>query len=379
MRNPLSELMLVLALLMVHATLYPYQFSPAASPYLQWTAPVSRSDWLDAILNFYFFLPLGVLAGIRFRERQGMLGSLLGVTLLSLGVELAQAHIPGRHSSLRDVVLNSLGAAAGMIGAHLPLFDRELIDRRLRQAIAERGILLLAVLWGCWRFFPVVPAFRLATLGRLLDMGFEASWIDWRLLESALLNALLIFLVGSNYGRRAGLLCSAFVALLSPLELFVVTRQESFPLVVWAIAGALAAAALLAADVLPPIRVLAGLSLALLAYRELEPFAWQQIRFRDFSWLPFQSTFELTRDAALRILALKCFLYWYTLRQLCLGWNWQPLPVGLAMAGVMLLAEWGQQYQQTRTPELTDPFLCLLGTLPALRLVRAYNEPPDNR
>jgi VanZ family protein len=379
MRDPQIALLSLVALLMVHATLFPYSFSNVSSGYLLWSPTDSRGQWLDVFLNFYFFLPLGLLAGIRFRDRQGMLASLIGAILLSLSVELAQAHIPGRYSSLRDVALNSLGAASGIVLAHLTVFDRELIDRRIRQAIEDRGILFLGMLWACWRFFPFLPRLRLNLLAYALETGLDATWLSMQILEGAVVNGFLVFLVGGSYGRKVGLLFSALMLLTNPMELFVAPRVEGLAMVVWGMGGALVAAGFLAADKLPASRTLGALSLGLLLYRELQPFAWEPLRAKQFSWVPFQATFDTMRDAAMRILAFKCFLYWHTLRQICHAWALKPTPVAFAMAGLLLITEWAQQYQPARTPEITDSFLCLIGALPALKLIRAYSGQPDNQ
>jgi len=80
---------------------------------MQWP-PGRIRGWVlkDGLLNVLFFVPVGLLVAWR-RGWRGV-GLALGVgLLLSLGIEIAQAYIPGRDSSLLDVAANSLGAAIG--------------------------------------------------------------------------------------------------------------------------------------------------------------------------------------------------------------------------------------------------------------------------
>ncbi|HET7228562.1 MAG TPA: VanZ family protein, partial [Longimicrobium sp.] len=65
----------------------------------------------DFILNLGFYLPLGVALWCALR-RPGRAVAL--ALLLSAAVELAQLVIPGRDSTLGDLVANTLGAAAGV-------------------------------------------------------------------------------------------------------------------------------------------------------------------------------------------------------------------------------------------------------------------------
>ncbi|HSH16728.1 MAG TPA: VanZ family protein [Verrucomicrobiae bacterium] len=88
---------------------------------------------LDVALNFAGFLPFGVAFALVARtRRRGWFGLLLVTTLagcgLSLFIELGQAWIPSRDSSLRDLVLNTAGAA---VGAGLLLIVSKVTGRAL--------------------------------------------------------------------------------------------------------------------------------------------------------------------------------------------------------------------------------------------------------
>ena len=75
----------------------------------------------DVLVNFTGFIPLGFLLvatlsrleGIR--VRWALLIALLASFLFSLGIEIVQAWLPSRSSSMLDLILNTLGGGMGML------------------------------------------------------------------------------------------------------------------------------------------------------------------------------------------------------------------------------------------------------------------------
>ena len=96
------------------ATLVPLEPSETASPFLCVLCGYEELA-ADCILNVGLFLPLG--AALRIAGWRPMRVVAVG-SLLSVGVEAAQFFIPGRDSSLSDVVFNTLGTAIGVALAH---------------------------------------------------------------------------------------------------------------------------------------------------------------------------------------------------------------------------------------------------------------------
>ena len=86
---------------------------------------LSRSFFVDTILNVIGFIPMGaVLFGWMkqtnlFTGRYNVWATLISCSMLSLGIEVLQAWIPTRSSSLLDFAMNTLGAWMGIF-----LFDR---------------------------------------------------------------------------------------------------------------------------------------------------------------------------------------------------------------------------------------------------------------
>lgn len=78
----------------------------------------------EALANILMFVPLGLLLAAAVpRARAALL--VVGLALLSLGVELAQLLLlSGREATLRDVALNSTGGLVGVVAGRLLLVPR---------------------------------------------------------------------------------------------------------------------------------------------------------------------------------------------------------------------------------------------------------------
>lgn len=85
----------------------------ASEPDPQW----DRVEWVpfqfgllrDAVLNFLFFVPFGMLAARGRRARR----AIAAAALVSMATELIQLYGAGRYPSATDIVVNVAGAAAG--------------------------------------------------------------------------------------------------------------------------------------------------------------------------------------------------------------------------------------------------------------------------
>ncbi len=367
-KDPLLSFLVIVIGIMIYATLFPFQFSPAHSAFLEWYGADDLAHWLDVLLNLYFFMPLGMLCGILFHSRSGFLLSFCGACGLSLGVELAQAYIPGRYSSLRDVFLNSLGAFLGMLLTQMPIFDKELQTKNLRRLIALRGTLLLISLWMIVHFFPFFPNLRSNRL-RL----FSISTLGWQSLnaknlEIAMLAVFVILIWKERHSRKSTLWFAFFLLLIAPGQMLLWGR-EPVPAEIFASMLGLAAGLILVASKIEiEARWLAVIALALLTGRELQPFQWESVEVESFKWIPLMASFETSRGESVRILCLKCFLYWYTLRQIHRSTGILVFRASLAMASIFMIAEFGQCYQIGRTPESTDSLIWLLGAAPFLSI-----------
>lgn len=177
-------LLLAWTALIVYASLYPFDgwrvpagLSASGLLGLPWP---SWRDRFDEIANLLGYVPFGALACIvLLRQRRSpkvAVGLAVGLAAgLSYGVELAQAFVPVRVPSLKDTLLNALGATAG--AAAVAVLHGTDLTRRFRRfhdqwfgGRAALGLSLL-LLWPIGLLFPApVP------------LGLGQGWtviLDW--------------------------------------------------------------------------------------------------------------------------------------------------------------------------------------------------------
>jgi VanZ family protein len=177
-RSSATPLALVMAVLVVYASLYPFTGWrwPAGSalpallvlPWPPWQTP------LDEAFNFAGYLPLGLLlavAAVRsgLRLRSALLLAVVLPALLSYATEVTQHFLPGRHPSLKDWLMNALGALAGaLLAAALHASGALQRWQRLRQRWFLRhsaGALALLALWPLGLLFPAPVPWGLGQVG----------------------------------------------------------------------------------------------------------------------------------------------------------------------------------------------------------------------
>ena len=195
-RSSATPLAGVYAVLVVYASLFPFtgwrwppgQALPAllALPWPPYVLPY------DLWFNLLGYLPLGALIGIAVWRSgglgwQALLAAVLGPAALSFACEVLQQFLPGRHASLRDLAMNSAGAAAG---AALALTWLGLGGGSLWQALRERwflrdsaGALALLALWPVGLLFPAPVPLGLGQVSERLreaaqDLLEGVPWAD---------------------------------------------------------------------------------------------------------------------------------------------------------------------------------------------------------
>ncbi len=191
-------LALLYAALIAYASLYPFSdwrdqgMSPWAFMYADWP-----QYWtgFDVGANLVGYAPLGMLLTLGF-VRSRLLRPVLApvalatllASLLSLGLETAQAYLPMRVPSNLDWLLNSAGAASGALWIGW-LLRRGTVDRWRWQADRwfvpdARGVLVLLAMWPVALLFPVGTPFGLGQVferseAHLLELLQGTPFIDW--------------------------------------------------------------------------------------------------------------------------------------------------------------------------------------------------------
>ncbi|MGL6224572.1 MAG: VanZ family protein [Steroidobacteraceae bacterium] len=178
-------LLAVITGLIVYVSLYPFRFvldGPSLLEALR-TLTWARAGRGDMLNNVLLYVPFGFCVALVIEPRWGrgtgvVAGTLLGL-LLSLGLELLQASVAIRVSSLRDLSLNATGSLIGtMFGTIFHALGSRVSPQgtpRSRSAFVAMSIL---VLWLLERLWPLVPDPGLRQLKRAVR-PLLTPHIDW--------------------------------------------------------------------------------------------------------------------------------------------------------------------------------------------------------
>lgn len=167
-------LTLVVALLIIYGSLYPFSF--VAPPSGSFLPVLSRLGWArttraDVLANLLLYLPLGALLSFALparwsAARTAFMAAGVG-TLLAATLETLQLLEPFRVASLTDLVLNGIGTFAGAV---LSLGVRAAGERMgpVLGAIDLRAAPVALALVTCWLFT------------RLAPFEWNVTWGAWR-------------------------------------------------------------------------------------------------------------------------------------------------------------------------------------------------------
>jgi VanZ family protein len=187
--------------LILYASLYPFRLAPEGPALLEALRGITwgRASRGDMLNNLVLYLPFGFALSAWLAPRLGRLGCLLLAIfagfLLSLSMELLQASIPLRVSSLRDLALNTAGSALGALGGWAWLVLGARMVPGNATATRMRGLALaVIVLWLLARLWPLWPnvglrQLKLAVrplLDARLDLGEVAVFLlGWLIVAQA--------------------------------------------------------------------------------------------------------------------------------------------------------------------------------------------------
>ncbi len=349
--------------LIVHGSLYPWHFRAPAEPGHAFSAllhawqPIrGRGLILDAAQNVVFYVPLGLALffALARRRRAGLSAALtlLGAAVLSASMEMAQFFTPSRNTSATDLSLNVAGAAIGVALAAA-------LRGRLRPVVLHREDVdpaPAALLMGCWiagQLFPLVPETgRLALLAKSAALlhpgGFALLPAAVTFAEWLAIDRLVNLTATPRHAPRVFLLLLAVLAA-KPL---MIGRTVTWPELA-AVAAVLLLRRPLAAPWCAPVLLTAAVIL-----RGLEPFRFGGAR-PPFHWVPFEVFIVGNSEMAAAMLLQKIF--WYG------GIIWLGRAAGLKLwmaAGglfaVLAAIEAAQLYIPGHVPETTDPLLAIL-------------------
>jgi len=172
-----APLLLVVAVgLILYVSLYPFRFAADGPGVLEALRDITwaRAGRGDMLNNVLLYLPLGFCLALALEPRLGRGAALFGAVvtggLLSLAMEVAQASIAIRVPSLRDLALNTAGAAAGALaGSAWHALGARMTPRAGPRGRAGAVAIALLVLWLVARLWPLLPDASLRQLKRAVQ------------------------------------------------------------------------------------------------------------------------------------------------------------------------------------------------------------------
>jgi len=180
---------LVWVLLLAYASLYPFTpLRPPSSEVLRGMFVLSRHVIRsDVVFNIVAYVPLGTLLCLYFRsagERGRAIAKAVGIAaVFSLAMEVAQLFVPGRVSSVVDLLANAGGALLGALAFADPFYSmltRPLGELRERSVIAGAwgdAALVLLMLWLLAQLNPALPFFGAGDIAREIEP--ELATLQW--------------------------------------------------------------------------------------------------------------------------------------------------------------------------------------------------------
>ena len=358
--NPIRVALLLCVAGILYLTLYPFELAPVPRQALSWDFPHSRSDWMDALINCYFFLPFGFLGGLSFAGRKGIWWTVLGGALLSFTVEHLQLYIPMRDASYRDVLLNTTGAWAGAALSRMGFVQKLRVGERLAGWTPDFQALLLVAIWFAAEWFPFIPALRLHKLPRVFFDG--GPWVPVVALAFAgfAVSRMLPLLTGPRYAAWIRF----FLVTMIPVQFLLIGRSPRAMEVMGAMVGMAAGFLFLGSGVAMAVGALAALTL-----RQFTSFHWSTEVLNPFGWVPLAGALSIPPEAGFRVMMEKLFFVTYATWAVRRGFAVSLWVASVGVFGLVLAGEIGQMYQVGRVPEVGDLLVCVVGGL-ALGLTR---------
>ena len=186
--NPTRQaqaLLLVIIIGLIYGTLFPLTGwdSQNVNPLSALLDAKMHLSFGDLVVNVLVYMPLGFCAALAFGNqsttRKIIVATLVGAAL-SFALELLQAFLPNRVSSLSDLALNALGASIGAFiacniakEAHFGRWLRQLDKRYVRpEPLAKLGI-AIAALWASTQLLPFVPSPDIGNLKSGVKLVFQ--------------------------------------------------------------------------------------------------------------------------------------------------------------------------------------------------------------
>jgi VanZ family protein len=313
-------LLAVITGLIVYVSLYPFRFVEQGPGLLEALRAISwqRAGRGDIFNNLLLYAPFGFCAALVLQPRGGRTAALAGALVLGLSLslllELLQASVPGRVSSLRDLALNGTGTLAGAaFGTLFHAITSRISPQNPAGARSSFVAMWIIVLWLLVRLWPLVPDPGLRQLKRAVR-PLLTPHVEWVTLAGLFVGWLVVAQAVFHVGRKQ-----------RAVDLFLVVVASVLVGRVFVAGSALDVAELAAIALLLPVLVLLskledGMRSTLIAMVLGVSLAWVAVRPLLAGGITVAASLPDLREMMLRnvpappLLAGKAFAY------LSLGW-----------------------------------------------------------
>lgn len=194
--------------LIVYVSLYPFRFAEHGPTLAEALQRISwqRAGRGDVFNNLLLYAPFGFCAALVLEPRWGRTAGLIGAVLLgvvlSVGLELLQASVTLRVSSLRDVTLNGAGTLAGAgFGTVFHAITSRISPQNPTGARSAFVAMCIVVLWVLERLWPLLPDPGLRQLKRAVRPLLTPS-LDWLPLAGLFVGWLVVAQAVFHIGRK---------------------------------------------------------------------------------------------------------------------------------------------------------------------------------
>jgi glycopeptide antibiotics resistance protein len=201
-------LLAVVTGLIVYVSLYPFRFVEDGPTLAQALQAISwqRAGRGDMLNNLLLYAPFGfslvLLLEPRWGRGAGIAAAALLGAALSLGLELLQASVALRVSSLRDLSLNAVGALAGAIaGSVFHGVTSRITPQNPTGARSAFVAMSIVVLWLLERLWPLVPDPGLRQLKRAVR-PLLSPHVEWTALVAFFVGWLVVAQAVFHLGKR---------------------------------------------------------------------------------------------------------------------------------------------------------------------------------
>jgi VanZ family protein len=201
-------LLAVVTGLIVYVSLHPFRFTEQGPTLAEALRAISwqRAGRGDIFNNLLLYAPFGFCAALVLEPRWGRAGGVLGATLLaaslSLALELLQASVPLRVSSLRDFTLNTAGSLAGAaFGSVFHAITSRISPQNPTGARSAFVALSIVVLWLLERLWPLIPDPGLSQLKRAVR-PLLSPHVEWPALVASFVGWVVVAQAVFHIGKR---------------------------------------------------------------------------------------------------------------------------------------------------------------------------------